>query len=149
MSDSKNDKILTMRGEVTEALPSTLFRVMLEDDKEILAYLLQAVYSRADDAFLLLLNRNFMVSTIMPKLDQDLRQKGTRAFLESEHYLSDFAKNTLDEMFTSLTGRSHSDQISGNLIQVVQSSDFIKPENIQLIERSLYNPSRHRRKTIG
>ncbi|MCX6753337.1 MAG: translation initiation factor IF-1 [Candidatus Nomurabacteria bacterium] len=39
MSDSKNDKILTARGEVTEALPSTLFRVMMEDNKEILAYL--------------------------------------------------------------------------------------------------------------
>ncbi len=39
MSDSKNDKILTARGQVTEALPSTLFRVMMEDGKEILAYL--------------------------------------------------------------------------------------------------------------
>ena len=39
MSDSKNDKILTARGEITEALPSTLFRVMMEDGNEILAYL--------------------------------------------------------------------------------------------------------------
>jgi translation initiation factor IF-1 len=39
MSDPKNEKILTSRGEITEALPSTLFRVMMEDDKEILAYL--------------------------------------------------------------------------------------------------------------
>lgn len=48
MSDPKNDKILTARGIVTEALPSTLFRVKIEDaskqnggeeDKEILAYL--------------------------------------------------------------------------------------------------------------
>ncbi|MCX6755086.1 MAG: translation initiation factor IF-1 [Candidatus Nomurabacteria bacterium] len=39
MSDSKNDKILTARGQVTEALPSTLFRVIMEDGKEILAYL--------------------------------------------------------------------------------------------------------------
>ena len=39
MSDSNNDKILTGRGEVTEALPSTLFRVMMDDGKEILAYL--------------------------------------------------------------------------------------------------------------
>lgn len=47
MSDSKNEKILTARGVVTEALPSTLFRVKLEDktageneeQKEILAYL--------------------------------------------------------------------------------------------------------------
>ncbi|OGI90184.1 translation initiation factor IF-1 [Candidatus Nomurabacteria bacterium RIFCSPLOWO2_01_FULL_40_15] len=43
MSDSKNEKILTARGVVTEALPSTLFRVKIEDDKgdpkEILAYL--------------------------------------------------------------------------------------------------------------
>jgi translation initiation factor IF-1 len=39
MSDSKNEKILTARGLITEALPSTLFRVKLEDDKEILAYL--------------------------------------------------------------------------------------------------------------
>ena len=31
--------MLTGRGVVTEALPSTLFRVMMEDDKEILAYL--------------------------------------------------------------------------------------------------------------
>jgi len=39
MTDSKNDKLLLARGVVTEALPSTLFRVKLEDDKEILAYL--------------------------------------------------------------------------------------------------------------
>jgi len=47
MSDSKDGKILTTRGVVTEALPSTLFRVLIEeknedtgeDKKEILAYL--------------------------------------------------------------------------------------------------------------
>mgnify|MGYP001563941888 CR=1 FL=1 len=47
MSDLKNDKILVARGIVTEALPSTLFRVQIEggnvggteEKKEILAYL--------------------------------------------------------------------------------------------------------------
>lgn len=45
MSDTKNEKLLTVRGQVTEALPSTLFRVNIEGDgiknseKEILAYL--------------------------------------------------------------------------------------------------------------
>ncbi len=39
MSDTKNEKILTARGVVTESLPSTLFRVKTEDEKEILAYL--------------------------------------------------------------------------------------------------------------
>ncbi|OGI76469.1 translation initiation factor IF-1 [Candidatus Nomurabacteria bacterium RIFCSPHIGHO2_02_FULL_42_19] len=43
MSDSKNEKVLTVRGVVTEALPSTLFRVKIENSnegaKEILAYL--------------------------------------------------------------------------------------------------------------
>ena len=43
MSDSKNEKIVTARGIVTEALPSTLFRVKIENnkegEKEILAYL--------------------------------------------------------------------------------------------------------------
>lgn len=42
MSDSKNQKLLTARGIVTEALPSTLFRVNIKEgaeDKEILAYL--------------------------------------------------------------------------------------------------------------
>ena len=45
MSDVKNEKILTARGVITEALPSTLFRVKIEDqsvetgEKEILAYL--------------------------------------------------------------------------------------------------------------
>lgn len=51
MSDLKNEKLLTVRGVVTEALPSTLFRVEVsarnlaqsdasgEDKKEILAYL--------------------------------------------------------------------------------------------------------------
>jgi len=44
MSDSKNEKMLTVRGVVTEALPSTLFRVEVEGNneegkKEILAYL--------------------------------------------------------------------------------------------------------------
>jgi translation initiation factor IF-1 len=48
MTDSKNEKLLVARGVVTEALPSTLFRVELEGNKEdnleenkkeILAYL--------------------------------------------------------------------------------------------------------------
>jgi len=47
MSDKKDEKILTARGVVTEALPSTLFRVKIEDktdtktanEQEILAYL--------------------------------------------------------------------------------------------------------------
>jgi translation initiation factor IF-1 len=56
MSDPKNEKIVTARGVVTEALPSTLFRVKIparphdgsgaggednsaEEEKEILAYL--------------------------------------------------------------------------------------------------------------
>lgn len=39
MSNPKDDKILTAHGFITEALPSTLFRVKLSDDREILAYL--------------------------------------------------------------------------------------------------------------
>lgn len=42
MSDLKNEKLLMVRGVVTEALPSTLFRVQLEEKmekEEILAYL--------------------------------------------------------------------------------------------------------------
>lgn len=41
MNELKNEKIASARGVITEALPSTLFRVMLEVDekKEILAYL--------------------------------------------------------------------------------------------------------------
>jgi len=43
MSDLRKEKIVTARGVVTEALPSTLFRVRVEDktegEKEILAYL--------------------------------------------------------------------------------------------------------------
>ena len=42
MIDKKNEKNLTVRGVVTESLPSTLFRVKIEEggeEKEILAYL--------------------------------------------------------------------------------------------------------------
>lgn len=43
MSDPQKEKILTTRGIITESLPSTLFRVKIEDkiegEKEILAYL--------------------------------------------------------------------------------------------------------------
>ena len=43
MSDQRKEKIVTARGVVTEALPSTLFRVKMEGsvegEKEILAYL--------------------------------------------------------------------------------------------------------------
>ena len=39
MSDSKNEKLPTAKGVVTEALPSTLFRLKMEDDREMLAYL--------------------------------------------------------------------------------------------------------------
>ena len=39
MSDSKNDKMLIGRGVVLEALPSTLFKLKMDDGGEILAYL--------------------------------------------------------------------------------------------------------------
>mgnify|MGYP001603272956 CR=1 FL=1 len=39
MNELKNNKILMGKGSVTEALPSTLFRVKMEDGSEILAYL--------------------------------------------------------------------------------------------------------------
>lgn len=39
MSSNNSDKILTGKGVVTEALPSTLFKVRVDEDKEILAYL--------------------------------------------------------------------------------------------------------------
>ena len=43
MNDLRKEKVLTARGVVTDALPSTLFRVKIEDktenEKEILAYL--------------------------------------------------------------------------------------------------------------
>jgi len=39
MSGEKSDNIELGRGVVTEALPSTLFRVRMEDDTEMLAYL--------------------------------------------------------------------------------------------------------------
>lgn len=44
MNDIKNEKNLTVRGIVSEALPSTLFRVIIpnkenDGEKEILAYL--------------------------------------------------------------------------------------------------------------
>ncbi len=38
MSASKDESLMT-RGVVSEALPSTLFRVRTKDDQEILAYL--------------------------------------------------------------------------------------------------------------
>ncbi len=43
MSDLRNEKMLVVKGIVTEALPSTLFRVKIENktdnNEEILAYL--------------------------------------------------------------------------------------------------------------
>jgi translation initiation factor IF-1 len=43
MSDLKNEKMVTARGVVTEALPNTLFRVMIQvdggEEREIFAYL--------------------------------------------------------------------------------------------------------------
>lgn len=39
MNEIEHKKIPTRNGVVTEALPSTLFRVKMEDDSEILAYL--------------------------------------------------------------------------------------------------------------
>ncbi len=39
MIDKKEDKNLVVKGQITEALPSTLFRVKIDDGDEILAYL--------------------------------------------------------------------------------------------------------------
>ncbi|MBP9802869.1 MAG: translation initiation factor IF-1 [Candidatus Pacebacteria bacterium] len=39
MIDSKNDKALTKKGLVIEALPQTLFRIEFEEGEVILAYL--------------------------------------------------------------------------------------------------------------
>ena len=41
MSDLKNEKLLTAKGIVTEALPSTLFRVQMKEEKEDKAKLTQ------------------------------------------------------------------------------------------------------------
>jgi len=39
MIDKKEEKIAAVPGIITEALPNTLFKVRLGDDREILAYL--------------------------------------------------------------------------------------------------------------
>ncbi len=39
MTENGSSKLEIARGVITEALPSTLFRVKMEDDSEILAYL--------------------------------------------------------------------------------------------------------------
>ena len=39
MIDKKEDKNLVVKGIITEALPSTLFKVKVENEDEILAYL--------------------------------------------------------------------------------------------------------------
>ncbi len=39
MEQQKDKKLPTVNGTITEALPSTLFRVMLAEENEILAYL--------------------------------------------------------------------------------------------------------------
>jgi translation initiation factor IF-1 len=36
---AKNQDVVELRGKVIEALPATLFRVQLENDHEVLAYL--------------------------------------------------------------------------------------------------------------
>ena len=36
---AKNQDVIELRGKVIEALPATLFRVQLENDLEVLAYL--------------------------------------------------------------------------------------------------------------
>jgi translation initiation factor IF-1 len=39
MDDLKKDKVLTAQGIIMEALPSTLFKVKMQDESEIFAYL--------------------------------------------------------------------------------------------------------------
>jgi translation initiation factor IF-1 len=39
MIEKKDDKQGTLAGTILEALPNTLFKVKLDDDREILAYL--------------------------------------------------------------------------------------------------------------
>ena len=56
MSDPRKEKIVTARGVVTEALPSTLFRVKMEDktesEKEVLVLLKNKV--RKNDIIVLI-----------------------------------------------------------------------------------------------
>ncbi len=117
-----------------------------KETREILAYLLEAVHSRADDAFQSLLHRSFDFHRLMPGLEADIRGKGLESFLEDSAYLSRWAKETLDGQFVAISGKTHEELIDTLAIRAVQSSDFMGQEQIPLIERAMYNPSNHFRR---
>lgn len=112
-----------------------------KETKEILAYLLEAVYGRPDLAFRTLMHRDCDLGVVVPKLVDHIRDKGSSAFLMEAESLRPFALEALDDSFLSIAGKKHSAVISGDEIKNVQSSDYVEKECMPLIERAMCNPS--------
>lgn len=112
-----------------------------KEKTEIIGYLLQAVYGRADFAFLSMANRQFRFDLEMPELVADIRAKGIGSVLEGEEYLRRWATISLDLNFFALAGKSHLDLIDPGIIRAAQSSDHILGAHMPMVEKAMCNPS--------
>ncbi|MEW6721971.1 MAG: hypothetical protein AB1324_01785 [Candidatus Micrarchaeota archaeon] len=110
-------------------------------EAEITGYLLQAVHSRADLALISMMNRQFDFAQGMPALVGDVRSRGPMILLEGEVYLRAYASETLESRFLALCGRRSEEVLDISKIKSSQTSDYIRPEHMPLVEKAMCNPS--------
>jgi hypothetical protein len=109
--------------------------------QELIAYLGEAVYSDTARAFLSMRLRGFDLQSIFPDFDQALRDLGAGCVCVSDEFLSEWALKLLNMVSRAGYGVPHDRIIDVERISGVQTSDFVKPEDMPLIERAAYNPS--------
>lgn len=112
-----------------------------KETSEIFGYLLQAVHSRPDYAYLSMVSRHFDFRREMPDLVEDLRSRGAYALLEGPQYLRSFAEDALERKFRAFCGISRPEALRTDRIRSVQSTDYMRPEHMPLIEKAMCNPS--------
>lgn len=109
--------------------------------KELIAYLIEAVYSRPDISFRSMLDRRIEIERVMPPLYSDIRAKGGLALLEDSSFLRAHALMRLDALFLAISGKPHSATMDTGLLTSVQGEFHIDAATMPLIERAMCNTS--------
>jgi hypothetical protein len=110
--------------------------------KEAIAYFLQALYADPADAFRSMMLRGFDITAMMPTFDEALRQLGPGCFCVERGFVWKWARAMLDALFERINGgKPHDAVVDVARIKAVQTSDFIAPQDMPLVERAICNPN--------
>ena len=114
-----------------------------KEKKEMLAYLMQAVYSCPEIAVRSIIDRHELdFDDVMPHLVQQVMAMGHDAFSGDVNLLRESARGHLDDHCLMLTGKTHDQLVDTRRLRKVQTSDHITKEHLPLIEKTICNPSK-------